>query len=61
MLIDLKMCFYVLIWIMFLLEINLNDKCLDGVLNNNTYESDVLKVRPFFVLYAHLKKCFAHQ
>ncbi|XP_024131686.1 E3 ubiquitin-protein ligase CHFR isoform X2 [Oryzias melastigma] len=24
-------------------EINLNDKCLDGVLNNNTYESDVLK------------------
>lgn len=27
----------------FWLEINLGDKCLDGVLNNNHYESDILK------------------
>nr|XP_013004025.1 E3 ubiquitin-protein ligase CHFR isoform X7 [Cavia porcellus] len=25
-------------------ELNLGDKCLDGVLNNNNYESDILKV-----------------
>lgn len=27
-----------------LAELNLGDKCLDGVLNNNNYESDILKV-----------------
>lgn len=26
------------------LELNLTDKCLDGVLNNNAYESEVLQV-----------------
>lgn len=26
-------------------ELNLGDRCLDGVLSNNNYESDVLKVR----------------
>lgn len=25
-------------------ELNLGDRCLDGVLNNNNYESDILKV-----------------
>ena len=29
-----------------LAELNLGDKCLDGVLNNNNYESDILKVSP---------------
>lgn len=28
----------------FLAELNLTDKCLDGVLNNNSYESQILKV-----------------
>lgn len=27
------------------LELNLTDKCLDGALNNNAYESDVLQVK----------------
>lgn len=27
-------------------ELNLTDKCLDGALNNNNYESEVLQVRP---------------
>lgn len=27
-----------------LTELNLGDKCLDGVLSNNNYESDILKV-----------------
>lgn len=33
------------------LEINLGDKCLDGVLNNNHYESDILKVCLKILLY----------
>lgn len=28
-----------------ILELNLTDKCLDGVLNNNSYESEVLQVK----------------
>lgn len=28
-----------------LTELHLGDRCLDGVLNNNNYESDILKVR----------------
>lgn len=28
----------------YLTELNLGDRCLDGVLNNNNYESDILKV-----------------
>ena len=28
-----------------LAELNLGDRCLDGVLSNNNYESDVLKVQ----------------
>ena len=43
-------CYVILIkQIMFFLplaELNLGDKCLDGVLNNNNYESDILKVSP---------------
>lgn len=36
-------------WVMLLpsipTELNLGDRCLDGVLSNNNYESDVLKVQ----------------
>lgn len=35
----------------FPLELNLTDKCLDGALNNNNYESEVLQVRPAHVRY----------
>ena len=37
----------------FPLELNLTDKCLDGALNNNNYESEVLQVRPS----AHVRYC----
>lgn len=30
-----------------LIEFNLGDRCLDGVLSNNNYESDILKVLGF--------------
>lgn len=30
--------------LIYLLELNLTDKCLDGVLNNNNYESEILQV-----------------
>lgn len=50
---------YVRIWeeikillFFFWLEINLGDKCLDGVLNNNHYESDILKV--FFQMFMYV-------
>lgn len=36
--------FYYLFLLIYLSELNLTDKCLDGVLNNNNYESEILQV-----------------
>lgn len=38
-------CFIIKIRHFFFSELNLTDKCLDGVLNNNNYESEILQVR----------------
>lgn len=33
---------------LFLPDLNLTDKCLDGALNNNYYESEILRVSVWF-------------
>lgn len=36
---------FVMAFFCLVLELNLTDKCLDGALNNNAYETDVLQVK----------------